>query len=124
MRVCRTRKPTSTRSLRCTGRTQSSLRRRSVGIRGSWLRSTRCVPCVRELVREEWELTREGTQACREFVNRNAACTAANKSPELLAKYADGLLKKSNKASEEADLEQALADTVRPSFSPPLARTY
>lgn len=52
-------------------------------------------------------------QACREFVNRNKACPTANKSPELLAKYADGLLKKSNKASEDADLEQSLTDTVR-----------
>lgn len=52
-------------------------------------------------------------KACREFVNRNAACPSASKSPELLAKYADGLLKKSNKAGEEADLEQALTDTMR-----------
>lgn len=52
-------------------------------------------------------------QACREFVNRNKACATASKSPELLAKYADGLLKKSNKASEDADLEQSLTDTVR-----------
>ena len=43
----------------------------------------------------------------------------------MLAKYADALLKKSNKASEEADLEQALVDTVRP-FPPlsPLACTH
>lgn len=52
-------------------------------------------------------------QACREYVNRNAACPSANKSPELVARFADGLLRKSNKASEEADVEQALADTVR-----------
>lgn len=52
-------------------------------------------------------------QACREYVNRNAACPTANKSPELVARFADGLLRKSNKASEEADVEQALTDTVR-----------
>lgn len=52
-------------------------------------------------------------KACREFVNRNKACPSASRSPELLAKYADGLLRKSNKTSEEADLEQALADTMR-----------
>jgi len=51
-------------------------------------------------------------QACREFVNRNAACASPNKSPELLAKYADSLLRKSNKANEEEDLEQSLVDTV------------
>lgn len=52
------------------------------------------------------------SQACREFVNRNAACASPNKSPELLAKYADSLLRKSNKANEEEDLEQSLVDTV------------
>ncbi|BGP58323.1 hypothetical protein JCM8202_002945 [Rhodotorula sphaerocarpa] len=51
-------------------------------------------------------------RACREYVNRNAACPSANKSPELVARFADGLLRKSNKASEEADVEQALADTM------------
>lgn len=53
-------------------------------------------------------------KACREFINRNKATgTMSNKSPELLAKYADALLKKSNKAGEEADLELALKNTVR-----------
>lgn len=52
-------------------------------------------------------------KACREFVNRNKACPSASKSPELLAKYSDGLLRKSNKSGgEEADLEQSLADTM------------
>ncbi|GAA5956684.1 hypothetical protein JCM8115_000647 [Rhodotorula mucilaginosa] len=51
-------------------------------------------------------------RACREYVNRNAACPTANKSPELVARFADGLLRKSNKASEEADVEQALTDTM------------
>lgn len=46
-------------------------------------------------------------------MNRNKACPSASKSPELLAKYSDGLLRKSNKSGgEEADLEQSLADTV------------
>ncbi|KAM0789674.1 hypothetical protein ACM66B_006536 [Microbotryomycetes sp. NB124-2] len=53
-------------------------------------------------------------KACREYVNRNKACppSAPNKSPELLARYADGLLRKSNKANEDADIEQSLADTM------------
>lgn len=47
--------------------------------------------------------------ACREFVNRNSICkNGSSKSPELLAKYADSLLKKSAKNAEEADLENAL----------------
>jgi len=47
-------------------------------------------------------------RACREFVNRNAATTTSSKSPELLAKHADALLRKNNKVSEEGDLEGAL----------------
>ncbi|KAH9926075.1 Cullin family-domain-containing protein [Amylocystis lapponica] len=48
-------------------------------------------------------------KACREFVNRNAATgTSTTKSPELLAKHADALLRKTNKMAEEEDLEGAL----------------
>ncbi|KAJ7743248.1 ubiquitin-protein ligase [Mycena maculata] len=48
-------------------------------------------------------------KACREFVNRNAATgTSAARSPELLAKHADMLLRKSNKTAGEEDLEGAL----------------
>jgi cullin 1 len=54
-------------------------------------------------------------KACREFVNRNAATGASNsKSPELLAKHADLLLRKNNKMAEEDDLEAALNRVVRP----------
>ncbi|KAJ7804400.1 Cullin family-domain-containing protein [Mycena olivaceomarginata] len=46
---------------------------------------------------------------CREFVNQNAATgTSAAKSPELLAKHADMLLRKSNKVAGDVDLEGAL----------------
>ena len=52
-------------------------------------------------------------RACREFVNRNAATgTSSSKSPELLAKHADALLRKNNKVSEEGDLEGALNRVV------------
>ncbi|KAI0826742.1 Cullin-domain-containing protein [Trametes gibbosa] len=48
-------------------------------------------------------------KACREFVNRNTATgTSTTKSPELLAKHADALLRKNNKMAEEEDLESAL----------------
>ncbi|PBK82193.1 Cullin repeat-containing protein [Armillaria gallica] len=41
-------------------------------------------------------------KACRDFVNRNAATgTSSNKSPELLAKHTDLLLRKNNKMAEE-----------------------
>jgi len=52
-------------------------------------------------------------KACREFVNRNAATGLSNaRSPELLAKHADLLLRKSNKLAEEDDLEVALGRVV------------
>lgn len=56
-------------------------------------------------------------KACREFVNRNAATgTSTTKSPELLAKHADALLRKNNKMAEEEDLESALNKVVRVRF--------
>ncbi|KAG6848747.1 hypothetical protein H0H93_014413 [Arthromyces matolae] len=58
-------------------------------------------------------------KACREFVNRNAATgTSSTKSPELIAKHADMLLRKSNKMAEEEDLEGALNRVVRIFFLP------
>ncbi|PWN50392.1 putative SCF complex member Cullin 1 [Violaceomyces palustris] len=52
-------------------------------------------------------------KACRDFVNRNKATgTSTSKSPELLAKHTDALLKKSNKTSEESSLEDALNDVM------------
>jgi len=55
-------------------------------------------------------------KACRDFVNRNAVCkTSSSRSPELLARYTDILLKKSGKSSEDTELEAALNDIVSPS---------
>jgi cullin 1 len=57
----------------------------------------------------EAEFVRSLDNACREFVNRNKVCkSASTKSPELLAKYSDSLLRKSAKSAEEADLENKL----------------
>lgn len=48
-------------------------------------------------------------KACRDFINRNKATgPSTTKSPELLAKHADGMLKKSNKNAEETSLENEL----------------
>ncbi|KAF7996415.1 hypothetical protein HCN44_002047 [Aphidius gifuensis] len=50
-------------------------------------------------------------KACGRFINSNSVTKAANsssKSPELLAKYCDVLLKKSSKNPEEAELEDTL----------------
>ncbi|KAI9824379.1 MAG: hypothetical protein M1832_001914 [Thelocarpon impressellum] len=62
----------------------------------------------------ESEFVRSLDNACREFVNRNDVCKqGSSKSPELLAKYTDSLLKKSTKSAEEADLENMLTQIVR-----------
>ena len=54
-------------------------------------------------------------KACRDFVNRNAATgSSSTKSPELIAKHADLLLRKNNKMAEENDLEGALNRVVCP----------
>lgn len=50
-------------------------------------------------------------KACGKFINSNAVTAASknsSKSPELLAKYCDLLLKKSSKNPEEAELEDTL----------------
>ncbi|XP_014667286.1 PREDICTED: cullin-1-like [Priapulus caudatus] len=50
-------------------------------------------------------------KACGKFINNNAVTKMANlssKSPELLARYCDILLKKSSKNPEEAELEDTL----------------
>lgn len=61
----------------------------------------------------ESEFVRSLDNACKEFVNRNSICkTGSTKSPELLAKYTDALLKKSGKSAEEADLEASLAQVM------------
>ena len=61
----------------------------------------------------ESEFVRSLDNACKEFVNRNKVCkTGSTRSPELLAKYTDVLLKKSAKSAEEADLEASLIDVM------------
>jgi cullin 1 len=79
----------------------------------------------------ESEFVRSLDNACREFVNRNAICQhGSSKSPELLAKYTDSLLKRSPKSAEEADLELMLQQIVRapfrkcPSGGPPGATAW
>ncbi|KAI9205908.1 Cullin [Polychytrium aggregatum] len=48
-------------------------------------------------------------KACREFVNRNKVCAASSsKSPELLARFCDSLLRKSSRVAEEGEVEEIL----------------
>ncbi|KAF7553565.1 hypothetical protein G7046_g7067 [Stylonectria norvegica] len=68
---------------------------------------------VKRAFTDEPEFTRSLDNACREFVNRNEVCKAgSNKSPELLAKYTDVLLRKSSTSIEEADLERTLSQIM------------
>ena len=69
---------------------------------------------VKRSVKREAEFFAAFDKACRSYVNENAATdSSVNKSPELLAKQADALLRKSNKVSEESDLEAGLNRVVR-----------
>ncbi|KAI5463191.1 Cullin [Mariannaea sp. PMI_226] len=68
---------------------------------------------VKRAFNDEPEFTRSLDNACREFVNRNEVCKAgSNKSPELLAKYVDVLLRKSSTSIEEAELERTLSQIM------------
>ncbi|KAH9897238.1 Cullin [Xylariomycetidae sp. FL2044] len=61
----------------------------------------------------EADFTRSLDNACREFVNRNDICkTGSSKSPELLAKYTDVLLRKSGTGIEEAELDATLTQIM------------
>ncbi|KAF2860438.1 Cullin-domain-containing protein [Piedraia hortae CBS 480.64] len=51
--------------------------------------------------------------ACREYINRNKLCAKTSaRTPEMLAKHADNLLKRSTKATEEDDMEQTQNDIM------------
>lgn len=51
-------------------------------------------------------------KACREFVNRNKVCKTSTKSPELLAKYCDSILRKNNKTTEEENSDILLNNVM------------
>lgn len=68
---------------------------------------------VKRAFNDEPEFTRSLDNACREFVNRNDMCkSGSNKSPELLAKYTDVLLRKSGTGVEESQLEETLSQIM------------
>lgn len=61
----------------------------------------------------ESEFVRSLDNACKEFVNRNEVCKSnSSRSPELLAKYTDSLLKKGAKAADESELEELLGQIM------------
>lgn len=68
---------------------------------------------VNEAFNGESEFVRSLDNACREFVNRNKICkSSSTKSPELLARYTDALLRKGSKATEESELEEMLGQIM------------
>ncbi|KAI6090166.1 Cullin-domain-containing protein [Hypoxylon rubiginosum] len=74
---------------------------------------TRYQGLVRRAFADEPEFTRSLDNACREFVNRNEVCkSGTNKSPELLAKYSDVLLRKSGTSVEESELDSLLTQIM------------
>ena len=74
---------------------------------------SRYASLVNEAFAGESEFVRSLDSACKEFVNRNKICsTSTTRSPELLAKYSDNLLKRSAKNAEEADLENMLTQIM------------
>ncbi|KAI1093534.1 Cullin-domain-containing protein [Rostrohypoxylon terebratum] len=74
---------------------------------------TRYQGLVKRAFADEPEFTRSLDNACREFVNRNDICkVGSSKSPELLAKYTDVLLRKSGAGVEEAELDTTLTQIM------------
>ncbi|OTA69546.1 Cullin-domain-containing protein [Hypoxylon sp. EC38] len=68
---------------------------------------------VKRAFADEPEFTRSLDNACREFVNRNEICkSGSSKSPELLAKYTDVLLRKSGAGVEESELDATLTQIM------------
>lgn len=68
---------------------------------------------VERAFNKEPDFTRSLDNACKEFVNRNEVCkSGSNKSPELLAKYTDVLLRKSSTGVEEVELENTLTQIM------------
>ena len=54
-------------------------------------------------------------KACRDFINRNAVTRLSScKSPELIARHADLLLRKNSKVAEQSDIEHELNRVVCP----------
>ncbi|KAF2768296.1 Cullin-domain-containing protein [Teratosphaeria nubilosa] len=61
----------------------------------------------------ESEFVRSLDNACKEYMNRNKVCQRnSSRSPELLAKHADNVLKRSTKATEEDDMEKMLTQVM------------
>ncbi|KAB8337085.1 hypothetical protein FH972_021389 [Carpinus fangiana] len=61
----------------------------------------------------ESEFVRSLDSACKEYVNHNKVCEkSSGKSPEILAKYTDTVLKRTAKTAEDDDIEALLAQIM------------
>ena len=70
---------------------------------------TQYAALVKNAFTGESEFVRSLDNACREYVNRNKVCVKnSTRSPQLLAKHADNVLKRSTRATEEDDMEKML----------------
>ncbi|KAG8042139.1 hypothetical protein G9C98_000130 [Cotesia typhae] len=70
-------------------------------------------PLVSKTFRNDVGFTTALDKACERFVNSNVATVNnTSKSPELLAKYCDILLKKSSKNADEAEVEESLVQVM------------
>lgn len=68
---------------------------------------------VNQAFNGESEFVRSLDNACRDFVNRNTICkSSSTKSPELLARNTDALLRKGSKATEESEIEEMLGQIM------------
>jgi len=75
---------------------------------------TQYADLVNKAFNGESEFVRSLDNACGNFVNNNIVCEkTTNRSPEMLAKYADTLLKRTVKTAEEDDIETLLTQIVR-----------
>lgn len=75
---------------------------------------TQYADLVNKAFNGESEFVRSLDNACGNFVNNNIVCEkTTNRSPEMLAKYADTLLRRTVKTAEEDDIETLLTQIVR-----------
>ena len=58
-------------------------------------------------------------KAARRFINSNAvtSATSSSRSPELVARFTDQVLRKSNRTDDSQNIEQVLDDAVRTRYN-------
>ncbi|EPY52785.1 Cullin 1 [Schizosaccharomyces cryophilus OY26] len=68
---------------------------------------------VEDAFQGDADFTKSLDTSCREIINRNVVCQpSSSRSPELLAKYSDSVLRKNSKAAEVDDIENILSSII------------